>query len=307
MEKKMLDLLSSNREDLSNTALNEILKGGEKEIAKAVKETGLQGTDYINKTKLENNLKTKYIGNEILAFKEVESTNSVAEFLAENGSGEGTVVLSELQSQGRGRYGRKWESPRGGTWLSIILKPNMIPSKAPFITLATGVAVAKTLKNFGVDGRIKWPNDILIDGKKVCGILTEASVRKNEVVYVIVGVGIDSNLNIEILNKKIKKKTTSLKNELKKEINETKLISKFLNEFEKVYDLFKEEKIRDILDDWLNMSETIGSYVEIKQPAGKLLKGCVVGITGEGALILEENDGNMREVISGECIIKKRN
>ena len=306
MKEKMLELLSKNRKDFSTNDQNKLLQTEEKEIASAIKETGLQATKFIDRTKLENYLKTSYIGNEILIFKEVNSTNTVAEFLAEYGTDEGTVVISKRQTKGKGRLGRKWESPNGGTWLSIILKPNISPLKAPLLTLATGVAVAKTLKNFGVDARIKWPNDILINGKKVSGILTEASARFNAMEYVIIGVGIDSNFNADVLPEELQKISTTLKDELKTNITGTKLIPKFLNEFEKIYDLFKEERFEDILNDWRKMSVTIGSYVEINQSHGKSLKGYAVGINVEGALILEDYEGNLRKVLSGDCILKKQ-
>ncbi|MDR2966791.1 MAG: biotin--[acetyl-CoA-carboxylase] ligase [Methanobacteriaceae archaeon] len=305
MKKKMSRLLSKNREDFSEKSLDEILKIDEKEMAEAIKEIGLETTEYINTKKIENFLKTKYIGHEILCFDEVESTNTVAKFLAESGSEEGTVVISEVQTKGKGRHGKKWESPTGGVWLSLILRPDISPSKAPLITLATGVAVANTLRNIGADARIKWPNDILINDKKVSGILTESNAKFNTVDYVVVGIGIDSNLNIDILPEELQKDSTTLKNELKTKITETELILKFLNEFETVYGLFKEEKFEDILYDWRRMSQTIGSYVEIKQPLGKFLKGYAVGINNEGALILEESNGNLKKIISGECIIKK--
>lgn len=305
MKKKMLKLLSQNREDMSEKDLDEILKIDEKKIAEAVKEIGLETSEYIDTKKIEKYLKTKYIGNEILCFDEVDSTNTVAKFLAEFGSEEGTVVISEVQTKGKGRHGKKWESPTGGIWLSIILKPEIDPSKAPLITLATGVAVAKTLRKIGIDARIKWPNDILIKDKKVSGILTEANARFSTVDYVIVGIGIDSNLNIDVLPEKLQEGSTTLKNELETKITETDLITKFLNEFENVYDLFKEEKFDDILYDWRKMSQTIGSYVKIKQPLGKFLKGYAVGINNNGALILEEGNGNLKKIISGECIIKK--
>ena len=305
MKKKMLELLSKNKKDMSEKDLKEMLIKDEKEITDIIKDIGLERNEYMDVAKIKNFLKTSYIGNEILMFKEVESTNTVAELFAEFGSDEGTVVISEIQTKGKGRLGRKWESPAGGLWLSIILKPDTIPSKAPLITLAAGVAVAKTLRNIGADAGIKWPNDILINDKKVSGILTEANIKSNIVNYVIVGVGIDNNFNIDILPEELQKTSTTLKNELKTEITETKLISKFLNEFEKVYDLFKDEKIDEILYDWRKMSRTIGSYVEIKQTHGKLLKGYAIGINNEGTLILEENNGNLKKVISGECIIKK--
>lgn len=304
MKKKMLKLLSKNR-DISDKDFDEVLKIDEKEIAEAIKEIGLETTEFIDTEKIEKYLKTKYIGKEILCFDEVESTNTVAKFLAEFGSDEGTVVISEVQTKGKGRHGKKWESPTGGIWLSIILKPDIAPSKAPLITLATGVAVAKTLRNIGADARIKWPNDVLINDKKISGILTEANARFSSVDYVIVGIGIDSNFNIDLLPEELQKGSTTLKDELETKITETELTLKFLNEFEKVYDLFKEEKFDDILYDWRKMSQTIGSYVEIKQPLGKFLKGYAVGINNKGALILEEDNGNLKKIISGECIIRK--
>ena len=304
--KKILEIMEKKREDIFVKDLKEELLG-ENEIAKLLKEKGLQSTNYIHLEKIEKKLKTKYIGNEILVFKEVDSTNTVAEFLAETGIGEGTVVISETQTKGKGRYGRKWESPKGGIWLSIILKPDISPSKASFITLATGVAVAKTLKSMGADVGIKWPNDILINNKKVSGILTEASTSFNKVDYVIVGIGIDNNFNIDILPKELQNKSTTLKNELKTNITNTELILKFLNEFEKVYELFKEEKFDDILYYWRKMSATIGRQVEIKQSHEKTLKGYAVGINKEGALILEEDDGKLRKILSGDCLIKKIN
>lgn len=305
MKKKMFELLLKNKEDLSLKNLNETLIT-DAEISKAIKELGQINTENFLNPKTEKYLKTKYIGNEILMFKEVDSTNTVAEFLAENGTDEGTIIISEIQTHGKGRHGRKWESPKGGVWLSIILKPDIIPSKAPFITLATGVAVAKTLQNFGAEARIKWPNDILINDKKVSGILTEASTISNKIDYVIVGVGIDNNFSISQFPEELQKISTTLENELKTEVKDTELISKFLNEFEKIYDLFKEEKIDEILNDWRKMSATIGNHVEIKQ-GPKSIKGYVVGINDEGALVLEENNGNLREITSGECIIKKEN
>ncbi|HIH71231.1 MAG TPA: biotin--[acetyl-CoA-carboxylase] ligase, partial [Methanothermobacter thermautotrophicus] len=121
---------------------------------------------------------TEYIGHEIKCFDEVDSTNNVAKRMAEDGATEGTVVIAKTQSRGRGRRGKPWISPQGGIWMSIILRPEVHPSRAPLLTLVAGVAVARTLRDeCGLDVGIKWPNDILIGDKKVCGILTEAHVR----------------------------------------------------------------------------------------------------------------------------------
>lgn len=304
MKKKMVKILSKNKKKNSEESFDELSKITENEIAEAIKDIGSKVTEYIDTEKIKSDLKTEYIGKEIYCFHEVDSTNTVAKFLAESGSKEGTVVISEVQTKGRGRHGRKWESPTGGAWLSIVLRPDITPSKAALITLSTGVAVTKTLRKIGVNAKIKWPNDILINNKKVSGILTETNTKFNSVDYVIIGVGIDSNLNIERLPEKLQEGSTSLKNELDAKITETDLISSFLNELEIIYDLFKKEKFDEILSDWRNMSQTIGSYVEIKQAFGKVFNGYAVGINKKGALILELDNGELKKVISGECIIK---
>ena len=134
-----------------------------------------------------------------------------------NGIENGSVVISEKQTAARGRSGKSWESPLGGIWLSIILNPNVDYSKLPLITLATGVAVAKTLERIGVkEPEIKWPNDIMINGKKVCGILTEAVAKFNTIENVIIGVGIDANLEIEDFPEELQEGTTTLEKELGK-------------------------------------------------------------------------------------------
>ena len=305
MKKSMQELISKNKEKISEEAAKGIFQIDEAEIAEFLKEIGNYEIDYIPSGKIKENLNTKYIGKEIYSFHEVESTNSVAKFLARFGSPEGTVVLSEIQTKGKGRSGKKWESPVGGIWLSIILKPDIDPSKASIITLATGVAVAKTLRGMNIDARIKWPNDILINKKKVCGILTEANAKFNTVDYVIVGVGIDTKLDTNILADDLREKTTSIIKETKIEIKESEIIANFLNEFEEVYELFKDEKFDEILYDWRRMTQTIGKYVEIKQPLGKVYRGTAVGINNQGALILELGNGELKKIISGECILGK--
>ena len=305
MKKSMQNLLLKNKEKISKEVAEKIFQIDEVEIAEFIKEIGNHEIEYIPIKKIRQNLATKYIGKNIYSFHEVESTNGVARFLAEYGAPEGTVVLSEIQTKGKGRSGKKWESPVGGIWLSIVLKPDIDPSKASIITLATGVAVAKTLKKMNIDARIKWPNDILINNKKVCGILTEANAKFNAVDYVIVGVGIDTKLDINILADDLREGTTSLNKETDGEIKESEIIAKFLNEFEEIYNLFKDEKFDEILYDWRRMAQTIGRYVEIKQPLGKVYRGTAVGINNQGALILELGNGELKKIISGECILGK--
>ena len=200
---------------ISSEEAEKIESINEETIAKSVKELGFNQTENITQEKIEENLDTEILGKEIYCFRKVLSTNNIAKFLANHGSPEGTVIISEIQTKARGRSGTKWESPEGGIWMSIILRPNLEPAKASLITLAAGVAIAKTMRNRGIDAKIKWPNDVLIKGKKVSGVLTEANITLNKLDYVIVGVGIDTNLNIEDLSEDLKAGATTLHDEMK--------------------------------------------------------------------------------------------
>ncbi len=256
---------------------------------------------------IKKNLKTEYMGHDIHYFKEVDSTNNVAKYLADNGAPEGTVVIAESQKRGRGRRGKTWLSPSGGVWMSIILRPKLPPYKASQITLVTGVAVAETLeKECGLDVGIKWPNDILIGNKKVCGILTEVSASVDMVDYLVVGIGIDMNVDVQMFPQDLRNYTTSLKKELETEISGPILVQKFLGNFEAIYNEFKKGEFPKILNKWRGLSTTIGNRVEVRK-RGINIRGEAVGITKEGVLILERDDGTLRKVISGECVYLKNN
>lgn len=290
---------------LSDTAISEIKNIKIDDFSNIVKELGDEATKYIKKSEITKNLKTTFIGKELYIYNEVASTNTVAKFLSMHNVENGTVVISEKQTGAKGRSGKSWESPLGGVWLSIILKPNVDQSKFPMITLATGVAVAKTLEKIGVENpEIKWPNDIMINGKKVCGILTEAVAKFNTVENIIIGVGIDANLDVAQFPEELQSGTTTLKEELKREGNENLLIKIFLEEFEKICELFNQGGYETILNEWRKRSYSIGKIVEVREPFNTYYDGYVVGINKEGSLIVEKIDGTLKKVISGECIIK---
>ena len=269
-------------------------------IEESIKELGFGKTEHITKEKITETLETKEMGKEILCFRKVFSTNSIAKFLASHSAEEGTVLISEIQTKARGRLGKKWESPDGGIWMSLILRPQVPPARIGLITLATGVAIAKSIKSLGLDAKIKWPNDVLIHGDKISGVLTEVNATFNEIDWVVVGIGIDSNLKLEDFPEEIRVGTTTLNEELPTEIDENELIAIFLNEFEKVYQLYKDGEIEAILKDWRELSDTIGKYVNITQTGGKITQGYVVGINNEGSLIIEKQDGSLEKIISGE-------
>ena len=275
------------------------------DFADLIEEIGKNETNHIKSSEISKDLNTRYIGKNLYIYNEVSSTNTIAQFLSQNGIGNGSVVVAEKQTAGRGRSGKSWESPLGGVWLSVILTPDVDYSKIPLMTLATGVAVAKALERIGVENpEIKWPNDIMINGKKVCGILTEGVTNFNSLKNVIIGVGIDANLSIEDFPKELQAKTTSLEIELERKINENLLIKIFLEELEQTIELFNSEAYEEILREWRKRSYTIGKIVEVKKPHKKPYDGYAIGISKEGALIVEKSDGSLEKVISGECIIK---
>ena len=269
-------------------------------IEESIKELGFGKTEHITKEKISENLETEEIAKEILCFRKVFSTNSIAKFLANHSAEDGTVLISEIQTKARGRSGKKWEAPDGGIWMSLILRPQVPPARIGLITLATGVAIAKSIRSLGLDAKIKWPNDVLIHGDKISGVLTEVNATFNEIDWIVVGIGIDSNISLEDFSEDIRPGTTTLTEELPAEIDENELIAIFLNEFEEVYKLYKDGEVEAILKDWRELSDTIGKYVNITQTGGKITQGYVVGINNEGSLIIERQDGVLEKIISGE-------
>ena len=290
---------------LSDETIEEINTINISDFSNLVKEIGKEKTNHIKAEEISKELNTEYIGKELYVFKEVSSTNTVAKFLSNNNVENGSVVISEKQTDARGRSGKSWESPLGGVWLSIILNQDVDHSRLPLITLSTGVAVAKALERIGIKNpEIKWPNDIMINDKKVCGILTEAIAKFNTIENVIIGVGIDASFDMNEMPEDLQDGTTTLEKELGRKENENTLITIFLEEFENIINLFNEQEFEKILKEWRKRSYTIGKIVEVRAPFNKYYDGYVVGIGKEGALIVEKIDGSLEKVISGECIIK---
>ncbi|MBO6105525.1 MAG: biotin--[acetyl-CoA-carboxylase] ligase [Methanobrevibacter sp.] len=299
MKKEMIKLLLSHNV-ISEEEAERLDLINDESIEESIKELGFGKTEHITKEKICENLETEERANEILCFRKVFSTNSIAKFLANHSAEEGTVLISEIQTNARGRLGKKWEAPDGGIWMSLILRPNVPPARIGLITLATGVAIAKSIRSLGVDAKIKWPNDVLIHGNKISGVLTEVNATFNEIDWIVVGIGIDSNLKLEDFSEDIRIGTTTLTEELPTKTDENELIAIFLNEFEKVYQLYKNGEIETILKDWRDLSDTIGKYVNITQTGGKITQGYVVGINNVGSLIIERQDGTLEKIISGE-------
>jgi BirA family biotin operon repressor/biotin-[acetyl-CoA-carboxylase] ligase len=249
-------------------------------------------------------LKTSIIGRAIKYFKEVESTNKTAESIAEEAE-EGTVVIAEVQTQGRGRMGRKWVSPKGGIWISIILKPRMPPAQAYRLTIIAGLSAAKTLRRYGIDARVKWPNDVIIKERKVCGVLTEMEAEVDQLKYAIVGIGIDVNIDVKLFPEEIRDTSTSLQAELGHSVDRVQLLQRLLENLEFEYLRLQHNKFPQILNEWRGLLATVGKYVQINTPT-KTIYGEAVGVDSEGALIVECRGGFLERILAGECIHLKR-
>ena len=253
---------------------------------------------------LKQKLKTQFIGNHIVLFKDIPSTNEIAKELAAKGAHAGTVVISEKQSHGRGRLGRTWFSPEGGLWFSILLKPKINPKEIFKLTFLTAVVIGSTLRKvFQLNTQIKWPNDILINGKKVCGILSERFTPLSGLNSVIVGIGINVNIDVNSFPQHLQLAVTSIKHELHKEIDREHLLSMLLMEFEKYYLLLTEETFEPILEEWKALTCTLDRYIEVENP-DRTIHGKAIDIDRDGALLIKLENGSIHRVIAGDIILK---
>jgi BirA family biotin operon repressor/biotin-[acetyl-CoA-carboxylase] ligase len=251
---------------------------------------------------VESCLNTKIIGKTIRGFDAVNSTNAIARKLAKEGAEEGTVVLAGVQSSGKGRLNREWFSPKGGLWLSIILKPDFRAQEATMGVLMAGCAVAKTLmKMYNLDARIKWPNDILIGNKKVCGILTELGTQGSKINHQILGIGINVNFNLEELPEDIRVFSSTLKLEAGRELSLEELLSGLLNRIDLCYDILTSGQSHRIISQWKELSETLGKQVRISTQK-ETMEGIALDIDDTGALIVDTNESGIRKFLAGDCL-----
>lgn len=263
----------------------------------------IESPDILSKAEIKRYLDTKIIGKEIIYFDTIDSTNNYAKKIASDINSDGIVIVSEEQTLGRGRMNRLWTSPKyKGIWMSIVLKPDFPTYKAPQITQVMAVAILKAFEKYGIDAKIKWPNDIVINKKKVCGILTEMSGEIEKLNYIIIGIGINVNLDISDFNEELIDKASSLKIESKKTFDRAKLIAEVMKQIEKYYFKF-------LVDDLDEITEVLNSYsLLLNQEAtiklnGKEYIGKVLNINRDGSLEVEI-DGNVRKIISGEVSIR---
>jgi BirA family biotin operon repressor/biotin-[acetyl-CoA-carboxylase] ligase len=228
-------------------------------------------------------------------FPEIGSTMDAARELAKKGAGEGTIVIAEVQTRGRGRLSREWLSLEGGIYFTLILRPRISPAYAPRINLMASIAVAATIRKlFGVNAELKWPNDVLIEGKKVCGILAEMDAEMDVVNFVNVGIGINANTSVP----RFEKTATSLKDALGREISRKEFLSALLMEIERRLPLLMKA---DLLEEWKKLSATLNKDVRVMS-LGEEVIGQAIDIDATGALVVKSKDGSLRTVLVGDCI-----
>jgi len=260
-----------------------------------------QSTDLLVPWEVSDGLQTDIIGRKIYYFGTLNSTQNFAIELAKRPHENGSLVIADRQTQGRGRLNRKWVSPKGGIWMSILLRPNFEPSYTSLFPMAASLALAVSIeKTLKIKTELKWPNDITIKGNKVAGILIDASVESNKIDYLIIGIGINFKINPGTISKSIKQKKYGIATLISKDqgTRPAELVQQFLLELEKTYNNILTDNVGTIRKEWIKRSSTIGKNVTITTTTGTL-KGKVTGIDKTGALILSRN-GIVQHVLAGD-------
>ena len=263
-----------------------------------------------NAFEITSGLKTSVIGRDLVFYEEADSTNDIARTLASNGAGEGSAVVADSQKKGKGRLGRRWESPAGvNIYTSIVLRPSIMPVFAPQLTLVSAVAVAETISRFLNNGSgykpeptVKWPNDILINGKKAAGILTEMSSEMDRVNFVVIGIGVNVNMSKKMLPEELRPIVTSLREETGKEISRTDFIRTLYLSIEKWYKLYLKNGFEPIREAWNSYFKMAGKVVKVQQ-MDRVIEGVAIGLDNDGMLLLREKNGNIARIISGDVSI----
>ena len=261
--------------------------------------------DLLLPSEIQIGLKTKIIGLEMEYKPSIDSTNQLAKKLAYHGAADGTIVVAEEQTGGKGRLDRKFFSPRGkGIWFSVILRPNLLPKDAPKCTLMAAVAVAEAMKRFNLKAEIKWPNDIMHDGRKLVGILTEMTGEIGKISYIVIGVGINVNIKRKEFPKDLRDVATSLSELTGDEISRVKLFRAVLEEFDKLYCKINKSGFDEILKLWRKYNITLGKNIRVISASdGKSFTGKAIDLNADGALIVETKSG-LKAVYAGDVSIR---
>jgi BirA family biotin operon repressor/biotin-[acetyl-CoA-carboxylase] ligase len=261
----------------------------------------------LNQESIQKSLAGEFIGHKLYYFSETGSTNDEAFSLGVDGAPEGTVVIADSQNKGKGRLQRVWHSPPGtNIYTSIILRPQIQLSKASQIPIMAGVAVAETLNKYCPEKvHLKWPNDVLIGEKKICGILTQMKMKANAIDFIVLGIGINVNLSREQFAQDIKEIATSLLIETEHKISRLKLIISLYENLAKCYKQLQQEGFGRITEEWLKLTPMIGRTVQVIFK-DETIEGKAAGLDEDGSLILLATGNKEVKVSAGDATILKR-
>lgn len=262
--------------------------------------------DVLSESEIASRLTTKWAGQKLYYYDETGSTNIDAKRLAEDGAPHGTTVVADRQNQGRGRRGRTWQSPAGSAiYMSIALKPDFAPDKASMLTLVMALSVAEAVTDLtGLAASIKWPNDIVVNKKKVCGILTEMSAELDYIHHVVIGVGINVNNSLEDFSEEVQKTATSLKLESGAAVSRAAMVERVLFYFEKNYDMFViKEDLSNLQEKYQKHLVNLNAEVKVLDPKGEYT-GIARGINPTGELLVEKENGEIVSVYAGEVSVR---
>jgi BirA family biotin operon repressor/biotin-[acetyl-CoA-carboxylase] ligase len=315
MQERILEFLKEKQSYISGEELSNHLKMSRQALWKHIQELRdlgyhivavphlgyrlISSPDRLFSSEISRHLNTKFIGKKIYYFDAVSSTMDVAMELGMKGSAEGTLVLAEHQTKGRGRLARCWSSPKyKGIYLSLILKPDILPNATPVLTLLCAVSISEAIKEHtGLDAQIKWPNDLLMHNRKIGGILTELNAETDLTRFVVIGIG----LNVNNDKKTLVEGATSLKEETKEEINRVSLIQGILRRLEVNYLSFQKKGSEHIIEKWRLYSATLGKRVKVT--CQKIhLEGEAVDIDSDGGLLIRNDSGLIEKIMSGDII-----
>jgi BirA family biotin operon repressor/biotin-[acetyl-CoA-carboxylase] ligase len=247
---------------------------------------------------------THIIGRDIRVFQETNSTNDLADRLARDGAEEGVVVFAEKQSRGRGRMGRAWASPPGlGLWFSVVLRPRLTPQSATQLTIAAATAARRAIHHVtGLEPDIKWPNDLLLDGRKTAGILTEMGAELDKIKYLIIGMGVNVNLTEADFPPELRRVATSLRQVLGRPIHRPELAAQLLRELDTDYARVTSGHFDAVAEEWSRHCRTLGQRVVIIQ-GERRIEGRAEGLDHDGALLLRNTRGRLERIIGGDVML----
>ncbi|MFQ5921180.1 MAG: biotin--[acetyl-CoA-carboxylase] ligase [Nitrososphaerales archaeon] len=266
-------------------------------------------TEQLLPWEVEDGLTTEFVGRDIRHFSVLDSTQDVAIRLAEGGASEGMIVLAERQRRGRARVGRRWIAPEGGIWFSIILRPKLLPAESTILPLMGALAICNPMRQeYRLDARLKWPNDVIIRGRKVSGILAEMSCEADRINYIVMGIGVNANNSSRRVEKTVKGTegyygVTSLMDELGAKVDRAALVRRILAEFEDLYTDLGARGADRIISSWKERSATLGMTVTVAFNE-MCFEGKAIDLDYDGALLVKLPDGDIKRVLAGDVYVR---